>query len=210
MPFTMHTFAGARPFAYHLTAAGNLVRICETGRMESAANLLTAAGRSQVLRQRRREHMRLLIGGQTVWLRDQRPLHAGHVAFESGWTFEDLVEALNRLVFFWPGTSSGPNTYGVRHFDRYAPESPVILRAPTAELIKANRDTQPLFCGFNSGSPRHTGGRASPRGPTTFVRADQFPWGYGRVVELTFPAPVQLPPETEYGHSPAGPWRKLL
>jgi hypothetical protein len=210
LPFTLHNFAAARPYAYHLTAADNLVRICETGRMESAANLLAAAGRQDVLRDRRREHLPIEVGGQTLWLRDQKPLHAGNVTFEAGWTFEDLVEALNRLVFFWPGTATRPNDYGVRHFERYAAEGPVILRTPTTALFEANRDTHPLFCGFNSGSPRYTGGRASPRGPTTFVPAEQFPWGYGRVVELTFPAPVQLPPETEYGHDPTGPWKKLL
>lgn len=159
MPFSLSKFAGARPHSYHLTAADNLVRICETGRMESAATLLGAAGRDDLIRERRREHVRVEVDGQTLWLRDQKPLHAGNVSFEPGWTFSDLVESLNRLVFFWPGTAAGPNDYGVRHFERYASEGPVLLRAPTAALFGENPHTQPLFCGFNSGSPRYTNGR---------------------------------------------------
>lgn len=210
MSISLTTFADARPYAYHLTAADNLVRICELGRMESAADLLAAAGRPDVLRKRRREHLPIEVGGQTLWIRDQKPLHAGNIAFAADWTLEDFVEALNRLVFFWPGKASGPNEYGVRHFERYAAEKPVIVRAPTADLFEANPGNQPLFCGFNSGSPRYTGGRASPRGPATFVQAEEFPWGFGRVVELTFRAPVQLPTRTEYGHHPSGPWKTLL
>lgn len=210
LPFSFSAFAHARPFAYHLTSCDNLVRICETGQMESAAVLLCGAGRQDLIRERRRDHVSLQVDGQTVWLRDQKPLHAGNVAFEGGWTFSDLVESLNRLVFFWPGTAARPNGYGVRHFERYSSEWPLLLRVPTAALFGSNPRSQPLFCGYLSGSPRYTGGRASPRGPSTFLPADQFPLGYGRVVELTFPAPVQLPLISEYAHHPSGPWTLLF
>ena len=44
----------------------------------------------------------------------------------NGFVFEDLVEILNGRVFFWPGAVGGPISYGVRHFERYQNEKPVI------------------------------------------------------------------------------------
>ncbi len=210
LSFLLSKFAGARAYVYHLTAPDNLVRICETGLMESAASLLRAAERQELICERRREHVALRIGAQALWLRDQKPLHEANIGFEGGWTFGDLVEALNHLVFFWPGSGAGPNEYGLRHFERYASEEPVVIRVPTADLLRVNGDVTPLFCAYNSGSPRYTNGRASPRGPSTFASADRFAWGYGRVVELTFAAPLRLPSTTEYGFRPDGPWRVLL
>lgn len=210
MPFVLDTFVAARPFLYHLTSAENLVRICELGRLESASALLEQAQRGELLRERRAEHTRISVGGCEVWLRDQAPLHAGNVDFVGGWQLGDLVEALNKLVFFWVGGDSGPSDYGERHFERYRSEEPVLLRVPTAHLLAANKARQPLFCRYNSGSPRYSGGRASPRGPQTFVAHGTFLGGPARVVEVAFEERARLPSTTEYGFAPAGPWRALL
>lgn len=161
------------------------------------------------MRYRRPKHVLIRVHGADVQLRDQAPLHAANVAFADGWQLEDLVEALNRRVFFWPGTSRGPNDYGVRHFARYQSEGPVILRTSTAALLRQNQESTPLFCRFNSGSPRYSGGRASPRGADIFVVADRFCGGLSDVVELTFPNEVRLPIDTEWSCSPSGPWRSL-
>jgi hypothetical protein len=210
MAFRLEVFAVARPFVYHLTSADNLVRICEVGSLESASSLITRAKRGELLRQRRPKHTPINVAGREVWLRDQAPLHAANVDFAEGWNLGDLVEALNRLVFFWAGTASGPSDYGQRHFDRYRTEEPVLLRVPTAALFAANQSGQPLFCRYNSGSPRYSGGRASPRGPETFVPPNAFLGSPARVVELAFTERAKLPPSTEYGFAPAGPWQVLL
>jgi len=144
-----------------------------------------------------------------VSLRDQRPLHRGNLVLGEGWTFEDVVEALNRRVFFWPGTAAGPSDYGERNYARYEGERPAVIRVPTKGLLDSHSATEPLFCRFNSGSPRWTGGRASPRGADTFVPADRFQGGVDEVVEITFGTPVTLPSSTEVGFHPGGPWCPL-
>jgi hypothetical protein len=210
MAFRLDVFAVARPFMYHLTSAANVVRICEVGKLESASALMYQAQRPDLLRKRRSEHTQVTVEGHEVWLRDQAPLHAANVAFAEGWDFGDLVETLNRMVFFWAGNASGLSDYGRRHFERYRFEEPVLLRVPTTDLIVSNLTSQPLFCRYNSGSPRYSGGRASPRGPETFVGPSAFIGGPAAVVELAFIQCAHLPASTEYGFDPMGPWQILL
>lgn len=193
MGFDLTRFAEARPRLYHLTARANLDGILRTGRLEAARVLMERAGDMSMLRQRRREHYRLRVDGREVVLRDQKPLHRGNIAFEGGFGFEDVVEALNRRVFFWPGDEEGPIDYGRRHFGRYGGEDCVVLVVPTAALLEANPDVQAEFCRFNSGSPRCTGGRGAPRGPRTFLPAHECPFSPGAVKEVTFREFVRLP-----------------
>jgi hypothetical protein len=85
---------------------------------------------------------------------------------------------------------------------------PVILRVRTEALLREN--PAPLFCRFNSGAPRCSNGKKSPRGPDTFLPADQFTGTCGDVVELTFLHGVALPACSNYRDVPSEPWRKLL
>ena len=139
----------------------------------------------------------IAIGEHTVILRDQAPLYEGHVALADGWIFDDLLADLNRRVYFWPDDTDAPIDYGRRHFARYAtpghPYESIILRIPFASLLATNPDNPPLFSQYNSGSPRHNQGLASPRGPRTFLPAADFPLTPSRVVEITFVATVALP-----------------
>jgi hypothetical protein len=199
VPFTLADFAVIRPYLYHLTARQNLGAIRAERRIVSAAALLRAAGRESHLGDKRDDMLAVSIGDRIAVLRDQAPLHRGNVGLAPGWTFESLLDDLNRRVFFWPGTAPGPIDYGLRHFARYTAHptyESVILRVPTAALLRANPDRPPLFCPYNSGSPRFSSGRASPRGPDTFLPADRFPGPAGRVVEVTFLDQVDLPDDT--------------
>ena len=210
MALHVERFSKLRPFLYHLTDPVNLIQMCETVAIEPAAELMRKAGRFDLLRERRREHERISLGSRDVVLRDQGPLHAANVAFPTGFGIEDLVESLNRRVFFWPGTEAGPSDYGVRHFERYRSEEPTVLRMPFASLIRANPGAQPMFCGYNSGSPRCSAGLKSPRGPGTFAAAAAFDGPPSDVVEVTFERVLRIPPDAEYGHEPTGPWLRLL
>jgi hypothetical protein len=113
-------------------------------------------------------------------------------------------------VFFWPGTADGPIAYGVRHFGRYAPEQPAILRIPTGSLIAANPDIELRFSRCNSGSPRWSRGIPGKRGDNTFQSSDAFSLGPTRVVEVTVRGSVVLPQDTSRGPHPAGPWTPLF
>jgi hypothetical protein len=209
MAFSDNQFARARPFLFHLTSRTNVDEIGKLRTLHSAATTMQESGDVTYLRRKRKESVDFPTGTATVSVRDQQPLHAGNIRLESGWRFEDLVQSLNERIFFWPGTHKGPISYGRRHLERYANEAPVILRVSTADLYAANHDVFPLYCRYNSGSPRCSKGRGSPRGPNTFVRSADADYTPARVVEVTFLQQVTLPPLLEVGDSLFGPWRKL-
>jgi len=202
-------YQNTRPYLYHLTDSLNLLHIRETKRLYPAATLMESAGRKDLLRVRRRAHERVTIGKTVIMVRDQAPLHRGAIGFEDGHTFDEFVESLNRRVFFWPGTDEGPITYGIRHFERYENENPVLLRVSFQSLLTANPSVEPYYCGYNSGSPRCSYGNRSPRGGRTFLRADEFAGTPSKVVEVTFKNPLILPPDVQRARHPLGPWRAL-
>ena len=196
-------FAESRPYLYHLTDRSNLDHIRETKTLFPAATLMERAGRTELLRVRRHGYERVTIGKTVILLRDQAPLHRGNLRLPNGFSFEDFVESLNQRVFFWPGTAAGPISYGLRHFERYRQESPVLLRIDYRSLLLANSSAVPLYCRYNSGSPRCSDGRKSPRGPDTFVSTVDFDGTPSQVVEVTFSSDVDLPTHTEFGsHRP--------
>ncbi|CAG1010985.1 hypothetical protein PHYC_03975 [Phycisphaerales bacterium] len=199
MPLASVRFASLRPFLYHLTARRNLDRILAGPRLLAPTmDLLKAAGRLELLRQRRRAHVPIVIGGQTVVVRDQAPLHAGNIAFQDGFALEDLVEMLNLLVYFWPGAEDGPIIYGSRHFQRYQDEDAVVLKIPLLSLREANPLLCPQFSSCNSGSPRCNPVRGkAPRGPRTFLPASSFEGTASDVVEVVFAQAVLLPGDVE-------------
>jgi hypothetical protein len=210
MSFSLNHYVRIRPFLYHLTAQENIERIKALKRLESTKSLLVAANRMDLLRRRRPNNASLIVDKHQVSLRDQAPLHEGNIEFAGGWDLNDLVEALNNRIFFWPGTESGPISYGERHFERYKDEQPVILRVRFESLNTRNQQNKPLFCNYNSGSPRQNQGRPSPCGPNTFLSAERFPYTPGQVKEVTFLEYVILPNDTEYSTHINGPWKLLF
>lgn len=193
MPIDLNRFISLRPVAYHLTARSNVDRILKLNLLQSTTELLRLARRPDLHEERRRDHVAVRIDSDTVILRDQAPLHAGNIALESGWTFSRFVNHLNSHIFFWPGTEGGPIDYGRRHFKRYKDkgEDCAVLAIPTRDLIAAN--PAPRFCRYNSGSPRCSGGKPSPRGQSTFTPASDFSGSPSEVVELTFERQTHLP-----------------
>lgn len=209
MPLDPAKFAASRPFLYHLTARENLGSIARSRRLDSATRLAAAANRLDMLGSRRRKHVPIDLGGETVLIRDQAPLHEGNMRLTDGWAFERFVRHLNDRVFFWPGSDTGPISYGLRHFARYQPEEPILIRTTTASLISANAQTTIELSTCNSGSPRWSRGIAAPRGPATFMPINRFCLTAGRVVEVTISDYALLPIDTEYSLATAGPWKSL-
>jgi hypothetical protein len=162
-----------------------------------------------LLKVRRATSVQAKLNGDVIHVRDQHPLHAGNVAFHGKWTIDKLVQEINERVFFWPGSDGWVVSYARRHYQRYAAENPVVLRIPFAALLAANAGSDPLFCKYNSGSPRWTSGRASPRGPDTFVRCAKAAFPASGVVEVNFRSTVKLPIRIEVADSYDGKWRAL-
>jgi len=202
-------FIKRRPYLYHLTSQSNIASIKSTRELYSATNLLQIAGGEHLLRTKRASSVRLTVNGSTITLRDQEPLHAGNLQLRHGRTFGDIVEMLNNHVYFWPGDSSGPSKYGVRHYGRYekAGERLVMLRVSATELMSANPDNRPSFSRFNSGSPRCSGGKYSPRGDDTFQAESDFTGTPFSVVEVVFRGHVRLPGSVSYGILNGDRWR---
>lgn len=166
-------------------------------------------GNCDFIRQKRSDHLTIQMERASVKIRDQKPLHTGNITLEGNWSFGDVIESLNQRVFFWPGWHDRPISYGERHFVRYAGEEPVIIRVSTADIFTSNTDNGPLFCRFNSGSPRCSKGVGSPRGPNTFLPCYQADFTPSKVVEVTFVEKVNLPERIEIAHSVTGPWQRL-
>ncbi|MEI9814789.1 MAG: hypothetical protein WDO18_20090 [Acidobacteriota bacterium] len=172
--------------------------------------LLQQAGREDLLRVRRLAHLEITVDGSLRMLRDQAPLHRGNLELPEGYSFEDLLQSLNERIFFWPGSEDKPIDYGQRHFERCEPQRPVILKVGLQSLLAANPSVEPEFCRYNSGSPRCSGGKRSPRGFNTFLPASQFEGTSADVVEVTFTEPVRLPSDALVGDRPIGPWKGLF
>ena len=197
-----------RPYLFHLTDSRNLDRILRYRVLEPASQIMTITGREDLLEKKRGTHIKVSVGCDDIFLRDQAPLYAGNMKLPTGWKFETFVRQLNDRVFFWPGSASGPIDYGVRHFNRYEHEKPSILRISLASLAEANEGLQLEVCRYNSGSPRWSRGIPSPRGPSTFVRLESASFSASQIVEITVPGPVRLP-EVEIGLSPRGQWVRV-
>jgi hypothetical protein len=208
MAISATRMAAVRPLLYHLTAASNIAQIRQEGRLVSANRLFERANARHLSGVRRREHHLLQVDGELVVIRDQAPLHKGNMSLDVGWDFSRFVEELNDLVFFWPGTEDGPIPHGRRHYERYADEPVRILRIRTSDAL-ATPLVRPLVCKYNSGSPRWSRGRPSPRGASTFVELSDAPFPASAVVEVAFRRELTLPTCVEVASTPTGPWSPL-
>src|SRR5262249_29340700 len=155
---------------------------------------LEAGGLLQRPRRRRGTMGDFSVDCDTIRLTDQRPIIEDNIAFEDGWTLSDLIEALNRRVFFWRGKAEGLLRSNRGQSQRYAAEGRelVFLRMSFEETARANADRGPELCTYNSGAARKNDGRPSPRGPSTFVRPEVAPFGIGSVREVIFHNFVEL------------------
>jgi hypothetical protein len=187
--FTIDNFLKFRPYLYHLTFRQNADRILSTHLLESASRLSSASIKKPSMREKRRDIVPIHIKGEEVLLRDQSPLYEKNMKLDDGWTFEDYLEHLNQHVFFWSGTEEGPNDYGRRYFEKLGYGS-VLLRVETRSLFEQN--PEPLFCRYNSGSPRYCAGKASPRGAMTFIPAQDAGFTAGEVVEVVYKNKINL------------------
>jgi len=153
------------------------------------------------------------VEGDPVLLTDQRPVIEANIAFQEGWLLADLIEAINRRVFFWRGTAANLLKKDRKHFRKYgaAGHSLVFLRLSLKETWHANSDRGPEVCKYNSGAARKNGGQPIPRGPRTFVQPAVADFDKGQVREVVFRDYVHLPETTEYCvASWTGEWRQLF
>jgi hypothetical protein len=181
-----------RPYLYHLTSTGNVALILKSGKLLCAAKILSGSGMTEKITQKRPVKLQVPTSMGAVDIRDQAPLHRGNTTLHKNWDFEDLLKELNSRVFFWPGGAKGPISYGQRHFERYAAEPPAVLRFSTKTMVALN-EKRIEVCKYNSGSPRCTKGKGSPRGPQTFIPLSKCEWRPSQLVEVTIKDYADLP-----------------
>ncbi len=210
MAFTLQAYQQKRPYLFHLTRPENFVRIKQTHHLESAAHLLNLAGQSNSGLHHRPSDLTITLDEYLVVVRDQAPFHAGNVDFTGGWNTDRLIKEINRRVFFWSGSLKGPVGNGRRHFERYQNDNPIVIRSRFDELVQVNPTKLAYFCKYNSGSPRSTNGKRSPRGPETFAPGIECMFTPSDVIEVTFLHRVTLPETAEAALHYDGPWTPMF
>ena len=205
MAFDPDQFLPIRPYLYHLTAMENLKSFVRTKKLRCANILLEEAGLQHHAALRREGHMSVPTNEGVVLIRDQRPLVNGAIEFEEGWDLARFVKHVNQHVFFWPGTAVGPIGPGLNHFERYRAECPVILRLATKHAgLNSLR-----FSRYNSGAPRCSGGRYTPRGSRTYLPSNEFSGTASQVVEVVAIREFVLPTHVEMSFDLGGTWNPL-
>jgi hypothetical protein len=198
-------FIENRPYLYHLTSESNSKLIIAQRKIYSANELIRKSKDEknlQIQRQKRYQHLELIIDGTSYFLRDQKPISEKALGkcLTNGWNVGDFLCHLNDRVFMWPTLERL-----WRHFNRYESEKPIIFRFPTKNVLELNTHAQ--FCRINSGATRansYLDGKAPERGPNTFLIANKFNWSIRDVAEVTFPNYCDINIEFEYGYSPEG------
>ena len=188
---------------YHFTSGGNLPSIRKTGVLFSAAII-----EPRCAAQRRGEKVSVEFNGHRVVIRDQKPLALGHIRFFGGWDLDRYLRELNSRIFFWPGGKQGPISFGERLRSRYAFDNEALIRCSLIDAIAENPGNSPFCCRFNSGAPRTSNGRKSPRGPETFISIEKWDLRRSDVAEITFAHELHLPETAEIEID--GRWERLL
>ena len=210
MGFAIQDLIRLRPFAYHTSGRENFNAIRRRSELRSASVILEGTGHDHLLTNRRKSSVTLQVNGETVVIRDNRPLRPASVRLLGGWSLSDLLRELNSRVFLWPGWESRPIRRGRSHFERYEAEGPVFtIRIPLPSLIAANHDRDLWVTRCNSGSARHHGGQPVPRGPSTFQLPEEATFRVSEVIELSYVGAARLPTDAQWSESLIGPWRDL-
>ncbi|MCI0700290.1 MAG: hypothetical protein L0241_04330 [Planctomycetia bacterium] len=210
MPFELSRLVKVRPVLFHITRRANLESIRAHQRLFCASELFAEAGAAERITEHRpHDPVLLRIGSHTVLINDQRPLRAEWIDFEEGWDFPHLIAHLNARVFFWPGTTRGPNQYGRNHAACYDKHDAIVIRVSTQHLLDANPRAEPEFCRYNSGAPSPRS-RPNPRGSRTFLSAHLFELSASGVAEVTFPDSVELPADTQLRDGDWNRWVPLF
>ena len=210
MPFTMEELNTIRPYVYHVSGAINFHSIQTSRQLKSARDLLINTRHKKLLLGRRSTSARIEIDGQTIEIRDHRPLIVASLSLPTGYSVDQFIAELNSRVFFWAGNAGGPIRSGQNHITRYSVESEVfIIRTKLDFLLRANPNNpiEVTFC--NSGSARHNKGRPAYRSPNTFMPLNRATRKAADVVEVTFAGQANLPMETEYAKTLSGSWQRM-
>ncbi len=206
----LNKFIDKHPYLYHLTSSTNATNIIAEKRLFSANELISLSGDKviqKVKRERREQHLPLVVNGISISLRDQQPISpvALPKCLTDGWQMADFLYHLNDRVFMWPNLKRLWSHYG-----RYENEKPTIFRFSTADILAANPHVK--FCRLNSGATRansYLGGKAPERGPNTFQTAAEFNLPVNQVAEVTFERACIISGTFSYGKSPEGVFHKV-
>lgn len=208
MPIRQEDLLRLRPFVYHTSGRANFASIRRDRELRSTALLLRGTPYERLLRARRLYTAEVMLPSGPVSIRDQQPLRPGSIWWEAGCDLPTYLDELNRRVFFWLGTSRGPNPRGAAHHRHIAHAEDVFtLRVALRSLLAANEGRPAFVTCCNSGSARHNRGRPVARGLITFRRLHQADFPPSKAIELSFCDRARLPDDVEFGG--ARSWQPL-
>lgn len=202
-------FFEAWPYLYHVTVLANLPAIRALRELFTAEHLLSEAGLRQMGESRREKDVTIQFAGFIIVIRSQQPLNPDCLELDSGMTLGDYVHDLNRRVYFWPGTESGPLEDGKRMISTQKEKGAGILRIPTASLFALNEHVPSFFSPHNTGAAWCKDGKKSHRGEGSFLSCDQFKEAPADVIEAGFEGTTKLPSDTVVAAALTGPWKSI-
>ena len=183
---------------YHFIPNEHLEFVKKTRKLFSAAEMLDACKKKKPKRQKR-EHCITLPSGKTkdgtvlpkgIILRDQGKLEEANLAFCPEFRMGDLVEELNKHVFFWP---CFPEKFAKKY------QHNALIRCCLEDVKKHNHDKQPLYCPFNSGAPKRDGdGNKVLRSRCMYQPLNVQCVPAKDIVEVVFQGCVKLPKSCDY------------
>jgi hypothetical protein len=201
-----------RPYVYHLTANENIANIYGEKRIYSTRHIVEMSGLSdeeqeEFLTSKRIGHKILTWGDQEISIRDQDPINLNLLprCLIDGVSVGEFINILNQRVFFWPTI---PRLF--RHYSRYEPENPIIIRVRTKDILDLNVGID--LSSINSGATRchpSYGGNPPPRGNETFVPIDDWAENIGSIAEVTILDSCILPDNFQVSNHYNGPWREI-
>lgn len=197
------------PYLFHVTVSTNLPAIQALRKLFTAEHLLNGAGLEKVGESRRENDVTVQFAGFPIVIRSQQPLNSECLELDSEWTLFDYVQALNRRVYFWPGTETGLLEDGKKLILSQKTKGSAILRIPTSSLFTINGHVPSFFSPHNTGAAWCEDGKKSHRGSGSFLSCDQFKEDATNVVEAGFEGTTKLPSDTLAALSLRGPWERI-
>ncbi len=202
----VNDFVRRWPYCYHVTFAVNLDLIQTSRSLYSAEALLLATGEVG-RRQRRMTDQLIRIKGQSVVLRNQCALNPQALDLPRDCTLEDYLAFLNERTYFWPGTSIGPVTEGIRLLATHGSSLPaVVIRVQSMALLEANANATMHVATCNTGAAWMDGSGMSRRALDAFCPLPEYANDTRAIVEVSFVNAARLPKCSEYSAKLIGPW----
>ena len=184
---------------YHFIPNEHLEFVKKHRVLFSSAQMLDACGWGKCKEEKRKCCITLPSGitmpdGTTlpdnIKLRDQGKLDEEEIVFFHDFGMTDLVELLNKHVFFW-------HRFPKKFAKKYSGDA--LIRCALADVENSNRDNPAFYCPFNSGAPKSDcDDNKALRSPYMYQPLDIQCVSAEAIEEVVFRGNVKLPDKCDF------------